>query len=201
MDDPSTVPHWYLFDYGMVISTAPEPEDWEALQEAAGLPLEDRNSSYWLHRHGFDSGALTPQDYWTRVLGREITDGLTSRLEALDACQWSHLNAETLDVLDDLHLRGARLALLSNMPAGMAEQYTRSSPWAGYFDQLFFSGHLGLAKPDPQLFRDVIQQLGTTPAHVTFVDDVQENLDAATALGIQTVLHSPGINLSAELGL
>ncbi|MCY0905389.1 HAD family hydrolase [Arthrobacter sp. H14-L1] len=201
MDDPSTAPNWYLFDYGMVISTAPEPEDWEALQEAAGLPLQHRDSSYWLHRHGFDSGALTPQDYWTRVLGREITDGLTGRLEALDACQWSHLNAETLDVLEDLHLRGARLALLSNMPAGMAAQYSRTAPWAGYFDQLFFSGHLGLAKPDPQIFRDVMEQLGTTAANVTFVDDVQENLDAAAALGMRTVLHSPGIDLSAELGL
>lgn len=201
MDNPSPAPTWYLFDYGMVISTAPEPEDWEALQEAAGLPLESRDSSYWLHRHGFDSGALTPQDYWTRVLGREITDGLTARLQALDACQWSHLNTATLDVLEDLHLRGARLALLSNMPAGMAAQYSRSAPWSGYFDQLFFSGHLGLAKPDPQIFRDVVQQLGTTAAHVTFVDDVQENLDAAAALGMRTVLHVPGIDLSAELGL
>ncbi len=201
MNAETAPPTWYLFDYGMVISTAPEPEDWAALQEVSGLPLESRDSSYWLHRHGFDTGALTAQDYWTRVLGREIGGDLTARLEALDASQWSHLNPETLDVLEDLHLGGARLALLSNMPAGMAAQYTRSAPWAGYFDSLFFSGQLGLTKPDRQLFEDVLAQLGTTAAQVTFVDDVRENIDAAAALGMRTVLHRPGIDLRAELGL
>jgi putative hydrolase of the HAD superfamily len=192
---------WYLFDYGKVISHAPDPEDWAALQEATGRDLEPLDSGYWMHRADFDAGITSAAEYWSRVLDDEVSEGLVDRLEALDAKQWSHNNLETLDVLEMLKSTGARLALLSNMPAGMASEYSRQAPWVQYFDKLFFSGHLGLAKPDPQIFTHVLQELEADAGQVTFVDDVQANITAARSLGLRTVLHVPGIDLVAAFGL
>lgn len=192
---------WYLFDYGNVISHAPDPEDWLALAEAACLGAEPLEGGYWLHRADFDAGRISAEDYWARVLDREVSDGLVDRLEALDAKQWSHTNLDTLDVLELLKSSGAHLALLSNMPAGMASEYSRRETWVQYFDKLFFSGQLGLAKPDPQIFAHVLQELKADAGQVTFVDDVEENITAAQVLGLRTVLHVPGINLVAAFGL
>jgi putative hydrolase of the HAD superfamily len=201
MTSPTSATDWYLFDYGMVISTAPDPEDWLALRETTGLDLQPPESSYWTHRVEFDAGRLTSKEYWSSVLGREAGDGIAAQLDAMDARQWSHFNLDTLDVLDSLSARGAGLALLSNMPAGMASEFTNREPWVRYFDRLFFSGHLGMVKPDAAVFTHVLAELEADAGRVTFVDDSEANIEAAKALGLRTVLHTEGIDLAAELRL
>lgn len=197
----STRANWYLFDYGQVISEAPTAQDWAALSEAAGAPLDAPDGPYWQHRIGYDAGTIGVAEYWELVLGRKITDGLREELHALDLRAWSNLNSDTLDVLEAIDSAGVKMALLSNMPTEMANFFQHSSVWAKYFSRLFFSGHLGLVKPDPAIYRQVLQELGAAGSEVVFIDDRQENLDAAAGLGIRTVLHHPGVDLAQELGL
>ncbi|WP_394938591.1 HAD family hydrolase [Psychromicrobium sp. YIM B11713] len=192
---------WYLFDYGMVISEAPTATDWAALEEAIGLPAEPEDSTYWRHRESYDAGELNAEQYWTSVLGRPVSEGQLAQLHALDVRAWSHLNTETLDVLEAIDSTGAGLALLSNMPLELAEELGASGVWPRFFSQLFFSGRLGLIKPDRQIFQYVLNELGVSAEQVTFIDDRQENLDAAAALGFHTVLHTQGTDLAAELKL
>lgn len=191
---------WYLFDYGMVISEAPREDDWLALKEAAGVDVQDTSSPYWQHRLEFDAGRLNSQDYWSRVVGHPAGVGLAGQLDALDTNAWSHYNLDTLDVVEGLSARGERLALLSNMPSAMADEFEAAS-WARYFRKLFFSSRLGLIKPDPKVFEHVLDELQAEPEQVTFVDDKQQNVDAAASLGIRAILHLPGIDLQRELGL
>lgn len=191
---------WYVFDYGMVISEAPGEEDWQALREACGLDVQDAQSPYWAHRTEFDAGRLSSEEYWSRVLGREAGLGLAGSLDALDANAWSHYNLDTLDVVEGLSARGEQLALLSNMPSAMADEFSGAA-WSRYFRHLFFSSRLGLIKPDPRVFDHVLAALGVPAEQVTFVDDKQENVDAAAALGMRAILHTPGIDLQREIGL
>lgn len=191
---------WYVFDYGMVISTAPQPADWAALEHETGLQLAPATSSYWTRREDFDAGVLEPAEYWARVLGgRALDDEQIHVLEELDAAQWSHLNPDTVEVLESLADEGARLALLSNMPAGMAERFLRESSWAGYFAKTFFSGQLGLLKPDRRIFAHVLNDLRTAPAEVIFVDDNLRNIEAARGAGVHTVHFGPGTDLMQAL--
>lgn len=196
---------WYLFDYGMVISTAPEPADWQVLAAALGLEDDDAaqlaqpGSRYWRRREEFDAGALSPDDFWSDALGRPATAEEVERLEALDAAQWGHLNPATAAVLDDLQGEGARLAVLSNMPAGMSRRYTAHASWAPRFDRLFFSGQLRMTKPDRRIFDHVAEELGAPAEDIVFIDDNEANIAAAQALGFRTVHHEPGTDLRAEL--
>ncbi|WP_312180814.1 HAD-IA family hydrolase [Arthrobacter sp.] len=199
MDTLSLPGNWYLFDYGMVISTAPLQEDWDALHRATGLDLRPPSSRYWAGREGFDAGVLSPEAYWSGVLGRPAAEGESARLESLDAAMWSHLNPVAVDVLQTLHGEGANLALLSNMPAGMSRRYEAAATWPGYFSRLFFSGRLGMVKPDPRIFKHVLADLGAAPANIVFIDDNAANIAAAGSLGFQTILHAEGTDLQREL--
>lgn len=192
---------WYLFDYGMVISAAPLQADWDALREATGLDLQHASSPYWATRLEFDGGALSPAAYWSGVLGREAEADEVARLEELDARQWSRLNPRTMQVLQDLAEEGAQLALLSNMPVQMSSRYESGAPWATYFRKRYFSGRLGMVKPDSRIYKHVLADLGAAPKDVVFIDDNAANIDAAQALGIQAVRHTEDTDLRQELSL
>lgn len=193
--------HWYLFDYGMVISAAPDAADWGLLHEAAGQRMDTADSTYWVHRHAFDDGSLDSLGYWGAVLDRGVDEGEAERLDRLDAQLWSRPNPETMAVLGELQSRGSRVALLSNMPVRMSEIFTAEAGWVAHFERLFFSGPLRLGKPDRRIYEHVLQELGARPDDVVFIDDKAENIEAARQLGLRTVHHTPGIDLAAELGL
>lgn len=195
----AAAPDWYLFDYGMVLSTAPQPDDWARLQEATGVDQQPPTSAYWTNRVAFDAGELEPEQYWSQAAGRPLTDEQVAGLEALDAAQWAHLDPRTTAVLETLHGRGARLALLSNMPAAKSRRYEAEADWTRFFSHLFFSGRLRLAKPDPRVFRHVLDVLGARPERVLFVDDNATNVASARELGLRTVHHAPGTDLAEEL--
>lgn len=52
------------------------------------------------------------------------------------------------------------------------------------FDRHFPSYQLGVAKPDPDIFRRVVGDLAADPAHVVFLDDNQVNVDSARSVGL-----------------
>lgn len=55
------------------------------------------------------------------------------------------------------------------------------------FDVLFFSAEIGLTKPDPRIYQLMLEKLDVRAQEAIFVDDFQENIDAANALGIHGV--------------
>jgi putative hydrolase of the HAD superfamily len=199
MDSPSPSPDWFLFDYGMVISLAPDHADWARLQHATGQDLQHPGSPYWRSRPEFDAGSLDATTYWSTVIGSPVPAGVVDRLEQLDAAQWSHLNPATISALAALQSRNQRLALLSNMPAGMASRYSSEAGWAEYFNKLFFSGILGMVKPEQRVFDLVLQELGARPEQVLFVDDNLANIEAARNLGLQTLHFRPRMDLLSIL--
>lgn len=199
MNSPSLAPEWFLFDYGMVISHEPHQADWARLQSVTGLELEHPGSPYWQPRLDFDAGVLGAAAYWSKVIGGPVSAELVDQLEELDAAQWSHLNTRTVSALKSLRSHNQRLALLSNMPAGMAGRYRSEASWVQYFDKLFFSGILGMAKPERRIFEHVLRELGAQPGQVLFVDDNHANIEAASSLGLQTLHFEPHMDLLSIL--
>ncbi|GAC1373466.1 MAG: hypothetical protein NVSMB43_11130 [Pseudarthrobacter sp.] len=169
------------------------------MEHTAGLDLRPKSSPYWASREAFDSGELSPEEYWATVLGRPVTSAEIQWLEAHDLAQWSHLNSRTLVVLETLQSENANVALLSNMPIQMAQRHLTESPWIKYFSKLYFSGMLGLVKPDPQIFDHVVADLGARPQDVVFIDDNAANVAAARCLGFRALLHTSAMDLQEEL--
>lgn len=71
--------------------------------------------------------------------------------------------------------------------------------WLGRFDVLVLSYQLRTVKPDPAIYRYVLEKLGSLAGETLFVDDRQENVDAALALGMKGVVFSTVDKLRMDL--
>ncbi|MFI6240223.1 HAD family hydrolase [Micromonospora sp. NPDC050795] len=91
-----------------------------------------------------------------------------------------------LDVLRD---GGHPLALISNATSETAEAWPQSS-LARRLDVAVFSCEVGLAKPDPAIYRIAAERLGVAPSECVFVGDGADGeLAGAAAVGM-TVLRT-----------
>jgi putative hydrolase of the HAD superfamily len=119
---------------------------------------------------------------------------------ALSPADADEMMADTWDwycgVLDEPladYLRALRprvkTAILSNSADGARREETRRYQLPDLVDVLVYSHEVGLAKPDPAIFRLVCERLGVEPSEAVFVDDLPENVGAAADLGLHAVLH------------
>lgn len=94
---------------------------------------------------------------------------------------------ETLAVLDALRADGHPLALVSNATAEAAEAW-RTSRLGRRFDVAVFSCQVGVAKPDPAIYRVAADRLGVDPAECVFVGDGADGeLAGAAAVGMTVI--------------
>ena len=190
-------PTWVLFDYGEVISLPQPVDEVQALADASGRDLDDFIARYWIHRLDYDRGDLTPEEYWTTVLDSvPRTDQLTT-LTNIDSASWTHPNLATLETLAVLKDSGLRLAILSNAPH-IPARAIESAAWLDGFERIFFSCDLRLTKPDPEIFRIVVEELGVPPQDILFVDDRIENIETAEQCGMR-VLHFRGSDQQGDI--
>lgn len=67
------------------------------------------------------------------------------------------------------------------------------------FDYIFNTSELGVAKPDPAVFRIILGRVGVAPEEAFFVDNHPENVAAATTLGIAAHLYEDAATLGRAL--
>lgn len=101
------------------------------------------------------------------------------------------IKSDCLKILDLLRKYGS-LAMLSNTNAVHVEILRNSSGVFAPFQHLFFSYEMGMVKPDREIYEAVCERLQTEPGQIYFFDDSSENVEAASALGINSyVVTSP----------
>jgi putative hydrolase of the HAD superfamily len=181
-----------ILDYGGVILHE-DPADYDAIGAAFGF---------------------APGQLWASV--HSIPEYRPSRIGEVSAAEFenavrSHLHAiagaaradAAIAQLRDYYLRHAavrapmrellaslrgrvRSAILSNAARGSTERFEQRG-LLDLVDAILCSGDLGVAKPDPEAFRLAARRLGVAPGRCAFVDDVEENVQAARTLGMQAL--------------
>lgn len=68
-----------------------------------------------------------------------------------------------------------------------------------YFEKMFLSYEMKLAKPDAEIFRKILSETGISPDETLFVDDSPANLISAENLGIKTAFITQQNNLTDDL--
>jgi 2-haloacid dehalogenase len=126
---------------------------------------------------------------------RDAIMAWASRGEEMAAGQFD----ETVDVLSDVKAAGIRCYALSNMePEAFTIRRARFA-FMTWFDGQVISGLEGVAKPDRRIFEILLARYSLVPEATVFVDDVQRNVDAARALGINAVRYTGAGQLRRDL--
>jgi putative hydrolase of the HAD superfamily len=192
---PLSLPGWtVIFDYGDVISLPPAPADRAVIAQLAGVAggagdgaaAERFWAAYFAHRDGLDQGSGGVAAYWRAIaadIGATWDTARVHELWAADFRSWLSINPGTVDVLADLRAGATPLALLSNAGQDFGS-YFRHGPLGDFFPHCYVSGELGLIKPQPEIYRHVLGDLNITPAETVFIDNREDNVAGAEALGI-----------------
>jgi putative hydrolase of the HAD superfamily len=59
--------------------------------------------------------------------------------------------------------------------------------FASIFDTIVDSHEVGIRKPNPRIYELTMERLNATPTRTAFLDDLEANVHAATALGMHGV--------------
>ncbi len=105
----------------------------------------------------------------------------------------------TVELLAQLHSDGLPLYALSNWSEEKFRLIRPRYPFLGWFRQIVISGALGLAKPDPLIFKAFEEQTGLLAEDCLFIDDHLPNLEAAQARGWATIQFCGAAHLADEL--
>ncbi|WP_402465294.1 HAD family hydrolase [Isoptericola aurantiacus] len=108
------------------------------------------------------------------------------------------------DVVDELDAGGVALYGLTNWAADTYHHAEPAAPAIGRLRDVLVSGRVGLAKPDPEIFRLAASRFDLRPQRTVFVDDTAANVEAARAVGFRAVhfTGTPALRTAlADLGL
>lgn len=92
------------------------------------------------------------------------------------------------------------LVLLSNTSSIHAERFTKvalgpaGQNLFSLFDHVYYSFEMGLVKPDPAIYLQVLSEQGLSPEEVLFFDDNVANINSAKLIGIHAYLIDPSRN-------
>jgi putative hydrolase of the HAD superfamily len=191
-----------LFDYGQVLSNPPDPAAWARMLAITGLDEATFHAAYWAFRHDYDRAALSGPTYWHAFADRTgitLTPAQVSELLAADVDLWSSLDMPMVEWAGRLQRAGIRTGILSNIGDSMAEGIVAKFPWLSGFDHCTWSHALFMAKPEPAIFLKTAEALHTAPANILFLDDREENIAAAAALGFQTLHYTTQAAFEQEM--
>ncbi len=105
----------------------------------------------------------------------------------------------TVEVLRAVKETGLPCYALTNMEAETYPLRLRRFPFLRWFDGTVVSGQEGVAKPDPAIFTRLLDRFGLMAKTTLMIDDTQENLYAATKLGMQTIQFRSSRELRTQL--
>lgn len=186
-----------VFDYGGVLRRDERASAYDVIDTKFSLAPGELwwafhdIPEYRLSREGAIDRAAYRAAVRRALLEREGTDGrVDAALAAFDAhiAALPPLDADMQGLLDDLRAAGrVRLGLLSNAPRGFTERLHAAGVTA-FFDNAFVSGDIGLAKPDPAVYRFAAARLGVQPAACLMIDDQLRNIEGARTAGLGTHL-------------
>lgn len=104
------------------------------------------------------------------------------------------------EVVGELLDSSMRVGGLSNWPGELFHHATERIDLLGRLEDVVVSGFEHVRKPDPRIYRLMLERFSLRPEDTVFVDDVEENVQAARNLGIHALQFTGAQDLRDDLG-
>lgn len=153
----------------------------------------------------FEKGSITKETFIDAIKSM-ISQPVS---EAQITAAWNAMLLEfplrRLQILQQLQLH-YNLFLLSNTneihEAKFNELLKQQTGFPGpgvFFDKVYYSHRIGMRKPDKAVFEFILQQNNLDTAQTLFIDDSPQHIEAAKALGIQTIWLQKGMTMEDDI--
>jgi 2-haloacid dehalogenase len=106
---------------------------------------------------------------------------------------------ETVELLHSLKATGCRLYGLTNWSQEKFDIVRHRYEFFNIFEDIVVSGEVKLVKPDPAIFRLLLQKIDQQPEECLLVDDTLNNIQAAQKMGFFTIHFTSPSQLELEL--
>ncbi|MGW2288280.1 HAD-IA family hydrolase [Streptomyces phaeochromogenes] len=197
--------HIVLFDLFGVIARHQRPGALAKMAARCHAPTDAFTTAYWACRPPYDAGRQSAPEYWTAVLRSlsvdveaDVEAGTIEELRLADIDSWSRVDNRMVAYVRSLHAL-TEVALLSNIPSDHADAFLAAQPWLHTLDHVAFSGKIKAAKPAPAAFHHCVIAMRAAPADFLFVDDREENVRAAQAVGMNGHVFTGRDELAAAI--
>jgi putative hydrolase of the HAD superfamily len=153
-------------------------------------------SKEWLM---LDNGDITTQ---------EAIDAITKRssLKKEEITHIFNLRTDLMFPLDSnvkllpkLKKHGFRLYFLSNFPLDIFEEVRTGYFFFRYFDGGFISAEAKSSKPDPGIYRILMEKYSLLPEECLFIDDIEKNVKTAESIGMKGLFTNGSLEISKDI--
>jgi putative hydrolase of the HAD superfamily len=158
--------------------------------------VHDEANYYW------ERGLMTAQDFFAQTVIETNPDlNLTfEQLWPLVCSESKVLHQGSFDILAALKKSGQyRLATINNESKELNAYRLDTFQLRPYFNYFICSGYVHEMKPLPDIYRAAIDISGLPPETALFIDDKQENCEAARAFGMNAIHFESPAQLRASL--
>ena len=198
-----------IFDLGGVLSSSGRALDVvhrfpdHPAEEVMAVMLGDYASDTDHPWHRLERGEISLDDYRTSI-GRMIAEAGFTMRDPQPSNPRSGLNFEFVrsdamyELVHDLKDHGCRLGVLTNNIREFRDRWRSLMDFDTLFDDVVDSHEVGLRKPHPAIYELSLSRLGARAEEAAFLDDMDVNVRAASALGIHGVLVEPDQSAAIE---
>ena len=107
-------------------------------------------------------------------------------------------NADVTEIMSRLRARH-RLVALSNTNALHLAYIRASIPSLSFFEEWIASCDVGLRKPDPQIYRLVLERCGVDARHAVYIDDRPDMVEGGRQAGLTAIRFEHSRQLEQDL--
>ncbi|MCX6709185.1 MAG: HAD family phosphatase [Candidatus Woesearchaeota archaeon] len=141
-----------------------------------------------------ETGKISMQELWARIGKRyNVSPSELERIFINCFDEIARLDDAVVDIIKPLPV-----SMLSNQ-FPLHFELCRKKGWHDFFNNVFVSFEIGFMKPDPRAYRAVVEKLQVAPSDIVFVDDKEENVEAAKKAGMHGIVFKDAVQLKSAL--
>ncbi|NGX59746.1 MAG: Alpha-D-glucose 1-phosphate phosphatase YihX [Chlamydiae bacterium] len=176
-------PKVVVFDYGGVVARVNRKPVIEFLSESLGKSYRKVKKDFAREKlyHAFNE----PTSYWEKYANHSLPQSWFDSLKVYKKAMIREV-PEMRDVILEIKMQGIQVALLSNTTKYRAH-FIESMGGYDLFDPILLSCYLGVSKPNPKIYRRLLQSLLWDAKDTVFIDNKKENVEASRKFGIDGI--------------
>ena len=181
-----------LFDLGGVIVNWHNSWLIQDVSDEFQLQKEKLSKEFYKNLPKIATGKINEKELW-HVIGKELESKKLMNLNEslLDKIfqKYCSLNNSIINFSKELSEKGISVGILSNTePASYSAIQKLTS--LDHFEYKFLSYNIGHLKPNPEIYRHVIDNVQFPKQELFFIDDLKSNVESARSEGIDSVQYT-----------